>query len=266
MENRGGQGQSLRKHLHAVGIEDWEDINRMALYDFVDHLKEKLAPLSAKNVAGSLRALLNRVQDEIDVPSDFAKILVVKAQPPKKTFLSEEDLDKFAEMKPRTKKQEYIKNVFLICSYTGLRVGDAMRLTPDNIVDGNLHYVAEKTKKSNAIPLKKGLEERIKWIADNKQYAVSLSWYDRAVKDMCKSAGITDEVMVYKRGLELKGPKWKYITSHTARVSTATCLTNRGVDIGDVQQLLQHSSITITERYIVRDCVKLSPEAMKFFS
>ena len=82
---------------------------------------------------------------------------------------------------------------------------------------------------------------------------------------MCKSAGITEEVMVFKAGKELKGPKWKFITSHTARISTASCLNKRGVQIGDICQLLQHSSIQMTERYIIRDRIELSDEAMKFF-
>lgn len=266
MENKGGQGQTLRKHLTAVGITDWEDITRSSLYEFVDHIKAELAPLTQKNVAGTLRALLNRVKDDIDIPNDFAKILAVKAQPPMKTYLSEDDLDKFAAFKPKTGKQEYIQNVFLICAYSGLRVGDAMRLTTDNVVDGNLHYIAEKTKKSNSIPLKRGLDERIKWITEHKHFATSLSWYDRAVKQICKQAGIDEDVVVYKAGKELKGPKCNFITSHTARVSTATCLDRRGVAIGDIKQLLQHSSVTITERYIVRDCVHLSSNALEFFA
>lgn len=265
IDTRGGAGKSLRKHLTASGIKEWDDITRSSLYDFVDELKETLAPLSQKNVAGYLRTLLTRVQDDVAVPSDYAKILSIKAQPPVKTYLSEDDLAKIETYKPNTRKQEYIKNVFLICAYTGLRVGDAMRLTLDNVVEGNLHYVAEKTKKANAIPLKRGLEERIKWVSEHPEYSVTISYYDRAVKTMCEKVGIVEDVMVYKGGVELKGPKWKYITSHTARVSTATCLNRRGVEIGDIQQLLQHSSVTITERYIVKDQVHLSETAMQFF-
>ena len=72
-------------------------------------------------------------------------------------------------------------------------------------------------------------------------------------------------VLVFKAGKEMRGPKWKFISSHSARISTATCLDRRGVQIGDICQLLQHSSVTTTERYIVRDRIQLSDEAMKFF-
>ena len=82
---------------------------------------------------------------------------------------------------------------------------------------------------------------------------------------MCKDAGITDEVVVFKAGKELKGPKWQFISSHSARISTASCLNKRGVPIGDICKLLQHSGVSMTERYVVRDHIQLSNSAMKFF-
>ena len=44
MENKGGAGASLRKHLAAAGIGTWEDISRASLYDLRDHLAESVSP------------------------------------------------------------------------------------------------------------------------------------------------------------------------------------------------------------------------------
>ena len=266
MENRGGAGQSLRKHLTAVGINEWEDITRTSLYELTDHLRNSVAPSSAKTILANLKALLHRYEEDMDLPRAWAKILQAKATPPMKTYLTESDLEKFENARVHTRRQTFVKNVFLVCAYTGLRVSDAMNLTPENIVDGNLHYVAQKTKKAGAIPLKPGLAERIGWIASHQDVRVTMVSYNRAVRQMAKDAGIDDEVVVFKAGKEMKGPKWQFITSHTARISTASCLNRLGVPIGDISKLLQHSGTAMTERYVVRDRVELSERAMGFFS
>jgi integrase len=265
MEGPNGAGQSLRKHFKAVGINDWEDITRSAIYEFHDHLTGTLAPSTARTICSYAKSLFNRYCDEVDLPMGWEQILVAKASKPMKTYLTEDELKKVADAPVHTRKQTLVKNLFLICAYTGLRVSDAMSLTTENIVDGNLHYVAKKTKKAGAIPLKAGLEERIKWVSEHKDLTITLKSYNQAVRKMCKDVGIDDEVVVLKAGKEMKGPKWKYITSHTARISTATCLSKRGVPVGDIMTLLQHSGTSMTERYIVRDRVELSPKAMAFF-
>lgn len=261
-----GAGQSLKKHLGAVGITTWKDITRSNLFELRDYLADELAPGTQKTVLAYLKSVLNRVKEEIELPADFAKILSVKATRPMKIYLTESDLSRLEGAPIHTNRQAFVKNVFLICAYTGLRVGDAMNLTPENVVDGCLRYTAKKTRKANQIPLKRGLEERIAWVASHQEFRVTRAAYNKAVRKMCKDAGINEEVVVFKAGKEMKGPKWMFVSSHTARISTASCLNRRGVSIGDIQTILQHSSITQTERYIVRDRVQLSKTAMRFFS
>lgn len=256
----------MRKHLAAAGITRWGDFSRESLYEFHDLICGSLAPSSAKTVSAYLKSLLNRYQDALELPIGWEKIIAVKASKPTKTYLTEKDLEKLERVRPRTKKQEFVKNVFLICAFTGLRVGDALRVTPQNIVDGNLHFVAEKTRKAGAIPLKKGLEEKIRWVSEHLELKVSLPSYNEAIRSLCRRAGIDEEVVVYKAGKERRGPKWMFISSHTARVSTASCLDRRGVPIGDISRLLQHSGVGMTERYIVRDHIELSENAMEFFN
>ena len=266
MENRGGAGASLRKHLAAVGIVNWEDVNRSSLYELRDHLAESVAPGTARTVMAYAKALLNRYCDDLNLPKEWQKIMSSKNVKPMKIYLTESELARLEKAPVHTIRQEWVKNVFLVCAYTGLRVSDAMALTPENIVDGSLHYVAKKTKKAGGIPLKAGLEERIRWIADNKDVSVTLKSYNEAIRKMCQDAGITSEVVVLKAGHEMKGPKYLFVSSHTARISTASCLAKRGVPIGDISALLGHSGTAMTERYVVRDHVALSNKAMRFFA
>ena len=267
LKNKGGVGQSLQKYLSAVEITSWEDITRTRLYDFREQFSESgKAPGTARTNCANLKALLNRYKDEIELPADWEKILSVKATAPMKTYLTEQDLRKLEGAPIHTMRQRYVKNVFLICAYTGLRVSDAMNLRPENIVDGYIHYTAQKTKKAGCVPLKPGLEERIGWVAEHQDYRVTLAAYDKAVKKMAKDAGIDDIVVVFKAGREQRGPKWQFISSHSARVSLASNLNKRGAPVGDITLILQHSGSAMTERYIVRDRIDLSPQAMRFFN
>lgn len=266
MENRGGAGASIRKHFSAVGIEKWGDITKSALYELKDHLEESLAPGTAKTICAYAKSLFHRYEDEVELPAGWEKILQVKATKPMKTYLTEDELVRFATVRANSDKERLVQNVFLICAYTGLRVSDAMNLTTENIVDGNLHYVAQKTKKAGAIPLKAGLAERIGWVSANKDTTITLKSYNEAVRRLARKAGIESEVVVLKGGKEMKGPKWQFVSSHSARISTASCLNKRGVPIGDICKLLQHSGTAMTERYIVRDRVELSERAMAFFN
>ena len=267
MENKGGAGASLRKHLAAAGIGTWEDISRASLYDLRDHLAESVSPGTARTVMARMKALLNRYSDSLSLPSDWQKILTGKNVRPMKIYLSESDLAKIEKGEGvHTVRQQYVLNVFLVCAYTGLRVSDAVQLTRENISGGNLHYIAKKTKKAGMIPLKAGLDKRIEWISAHADIRVSLPSYNEAIRQICRNAGIDEEVVVLKAGKEQRGPKWKYVSSHTARISTASCLNKRGVPIGDISKILQHSGTAMTERYIIRDRVELSQKAMQFFT
>ena len=266
MENKGGAGASLQKHLAAVGISAWKHITRAGLYDFRDHLGEAVAPSTAKTLAAYLKSLLGRYCDQLNLPSDWRKILSVKAAKPMKTYLNEDDLAKMEAAPVHTFRQQFVKNVFLICAFTGLRVSDAMDLTPENVDGGVIRYRAQKTGKAGLVPLKTGLEERIAWVSEHQGSRVTLAGYNRALRDMARRAGICECVVVVKGGKEQKGEKWQFISSHTARISTASNLNRRGVPIGDIMSILQHSSVAMTERYVIRDKVDLSPAAMAYFS
>lgn len=266
-QKTGSRARCVIKHLKAVGIKDWGDLNRSALYEFKDELLETVAANTAKVTMANLAAILNRYQDEIPgLPADWRSILKTKGSRVVKTYLTEAELGKLERVLTHTPKETFILNVFLVSAWTGARVSDAIRMTPANISeDGtSLRYVAIKTGKESILPLKRGLEVRLSYIASHPQ-EVSMNSYNKAIRRLAKKAGINTPVMVVKGGVEKKGPKWMFLSSHTARISTATCLAKRGAGIEDIRSLLAHGSILQTMRYIVQDKPQLSPKAMKFF-
>lgn len=266
MMNKGAAKESLRKHLCAVGINEWTDITRASLYEFHDHLLTELAPSTAKTIMAYAKSLFNRYREEVELPDGWSGILKAKCSRPMKTYLTEDELKRFSKARTHTAKQELAKNLFLICSFTGLRVGDAMNLRTENISDGAIRYVAQKNKKAGVIPLKPGLEQRIKWVSEHRDLHITTKCYNEAVRNLCKLSGISDEVVVQIAGEEVRGPKWQFISSHAARRSCATNLFKRGAGVQEISTILNHSGVAMTERYICAKKTELSSAAKAFFS
>lgn len=268
IEKKMGSGaSSICKHLQAVEIKDWADLSKTTLYELRDELLETCAASSAKTTLANFASILTRYEDEIEaLPADWRDILkITKTVKPVKTYLTEAELAALEKVKTHTRKEAYILNVFLISAWTGARVSDAIRMTTENITeDGYISYIAVKTGKQSIIPMKKGLDARIRYISENPM-EVSLVAYNKAVRRLAQKAGIDSQVVVVKGGKEKRGPKWQFVSSHTARISTATCLAKRGVAVSDLKQILAHSNIQMTERYIVPTQAQLSAKAMKFF-
>lgn len=78
--------------------------------------------------------------------------------------------------------------------------------------------------------------------------------HNKQIKALGKLAGINEEFILTKtRGgkrIESIKPKSEFITSHTARRSGATNMYLAGVDLKFIQDILGHSKIEQTIRYI----------------
>lgn len=112
--------------------------------------------------------------------------------------------------------------------------------------------------------MKAGIGERIERVQAN-ECEVNLMTYNRVLRNLCKRAGITERVKVFKAGEHKKGEKWEYISSHTARISFASNLANLGIPLIDICRMLGHASVATTQRYIVNVRPEIDPKALKYF-
>ena len=70
---------------------------------------------------------------------------------------------------------------------------------------------------------------------------------------------------VVKAGKHLTLPKWQCVSSHTGRVSFASCLNEAGAGLVEIATLMGHRETSTTLRYICKSSVNLSPRALQFF-
>ena len=120
------------------------------------------------------------------------------------------------------------RDVFVFQCLIGCRVGDLLRLTPSNIVNGAIEYIAEKTKgekpRTVRVPLNgRALELVEKYQgADGKGRLMPFIWaqdYNQAIKAVLYLCGIVRNVTVINptTGAEEQRPLWAVASSHMAR-------------------------------------------------
>ena len=122
-----------------------------------------------------------------------------------------------------------IRDIFVFHCYIGCRVGDLYRLTRDNIKDGFVEYMPQKTKKCQAKTVRVPLHEKAKAILDRyigddtckgkllpfKNIAV----YNNGIRELLRHCGIDRMVTILDtHGYEtVQRPLYEVATSHTAR-------------------------------------------------
>ena len=213
----------------------------------------------------SLKSILHRYEEDVELPKGWEDVVTARGEKPQKTYLTQKEIEAFSEVQTRGEIERYVKACFLVSCWTGMRVSDAKNITPENIKDGTLSYVSEKTGILSVMPAKPGLWEQIRIIQERKT-EMYLATYNDAVRRLARRAGINETVKIHRAGKTETMPKWAALSSHSGRVSIATCLADAGVSLIDTSRILGHTSTSMTERYVVKTKPNLSARAMRFFA
>lgn len=143
---------------------------------------------------------------------------------------------------------------FLLGCFTALRHSDYSRLDNIHFKEDIIRIWTVKRDKKVFIPMHFRVEEILKRRNNILPTPISDQKHNKQVKAIGKLAGINEEVVLTKtRGgkrYETIKPKYEFITSHTARRSGATNMYLAGVDLKFIQDILGHSKIEQTIKYI----------------
>lgn len=259
-----GAVPALTRYLNECELNDWDDLTRANLNDFRDHVAERVAQSTARTYFAVFKAILKRYEDDAPICKDYAEILKAKNEKPVKTFLTVKELERLERVQVKKPNEQIVLDEFLIGAYTGMRISDAREISEENMANGCISYVSIKTGVHAVVPMKAGIAERIRRVQANES-EMPLASYNKIIRRLCKRAGITERVKVFKAGEHDKGEKWEFVSSHTARQSFCTNLSILGVPIIEISKLAGHTSTAMTERYIVKTNVNLCDRALKYF-
>ena len=240
----------------------WSDLRRSNLIGFIDYLNGKFAPNTVNQYATRMKVVLNMYAEEVKLPSNFAKILSPRKVPSTAVYLNEDELKRLERYEPQNERERMVRNLFVCSAYCGARYVDIMRMNKSNIRGNELVFISQKTHKESRLPLKPIVA---RYIEDMPKMELNKMTYNRVIQRICKNAGISEIVKILKSGKEVECPKYEALGSHTARRSFATNLYLRGVDLYTISRLLQHSSPTLTTKYICVTMKPLDDTAMGYF-
>ena len=130
------------------------------------------------------------------------------------------------------------RNWLIIGVWTGARVSDLLKFTTANITNGFIEYTAQKTKQKIMLPVHWQVQSIIERNNGKLPRKISNQRYNDWIKEVCQLAGIdqmekgsiyiTDKkekskkVKTPQRKVIGEYPKWKMVSTHTARRSFAT--------------------------------------------
>jgi integrase len=260
----------IKKYLEERNLKTlyFDDINRTFYNDFVSYLNQKEY---TKNYVGTViqkvKTVMGYALDEGKhsnlefKKSYFSKISEVINHP----YLEIEELKRIEQLVLPSNEISNARDIFLITCYTGLRIGDMLSFIKNPIfVNQNdkqfIRVTQSKTSNPVFIPLNHVIRNIIN--RNNGQLPKYLNSHkiNSHLKSICKKAKI-DSNYQYSRtegGKKViyEEPKYKFITTHTARRSFCTNAYNQGMLIQDIMAISGHKTERVFLNYIKVDLLQ----------
>jgi integrase len=170
------------------------------------------------------------------LPQDnpFANVELLKVTRAPIRYLSHEEFRKIFQ----AEKSQTMRSIYLVALLTGQRCGDVLRLTWENVDMSRmaLRVRNSKTNRLNTIPLHPMLMEVL---------------HDLGVKQSGPLFGqhFTPGYVSHRFLATARRAKVQDCTFHTLRKTFASWLALSGIGLHEIQKLLGHASVMLTERY-----------------
>lgn len=237
----------------------FEDVDYLYLKGFHEWLLENTNARSNNTIATYLsviKASMNQAYKEGLHNSQHYKTYNVSIPKTDAVYLNEVELEAIANVELDSERANHVRDIFLIGAYTGLRVSDYTNIRLSNVksIEGinMLHIKQKKTKHDVYIPMRTIVMKLLEKY-DYTVPAIGTRSINLNIKEICKKAGITSEVELLTGNGVVKGEKYTFISSHTARRSFATNAFLAGVPALAIMKITGHQTQNSFMRYICAD-------------
>lgn len=159
---------------------------------------------------------------------------------PRAIFCFEDnELNDLFNLEPVTPAEQNLLWIYELLYRTGLRYAD-LKIFKEQFDHAGTRttIITSKTKKPLTINHTPRITDLVNWFEP-----MVIAHANKSLKDICKRANLTRLI----QGKEL----WDLASCHIFRKSFATRIHRKGVDILNIMEILCHSSIETTQRYIV---------------
>lgn len=267
---------------HTGKILYFEDINHKFYNDlnawFYSQTDEKREGLPySLNYYGSIikniKSAMNQARENKLTQADGHKHshFITQQETSETIYLSMEELGRIHQLEltpealaphfPKIRKQnlnnkirsyEIVRARFLIGAFTALRISDFRKLDATAFSRDRIRLKTGKTGATVIIPIHPILAQVLQNFDLNK--TVSEQHINRHIKIICKIAGITEPVTITRTHGNLTRsfttPKYKLVTTHTARRSAATNMYKAGIPSISIMMITGHKKESTFLKYI----------------
>ncbi|NQU52904.1 MAG: site-specific integrase [Bacteroidetes bacterium] len=166
-----------------------------------------------------------------------------KQTKPERFFLSSDELREMWELYNNEilseKKQKVLRHFLFMC-FTGCRISDFKALTQNEVRDKLLIYYPVKTAGVKNVPVKVPLSRYAKQLISDENYLSNFLF------DVISEQKMNNYIKKIAGTIDIEKP----LTNHSARHTFATVWLEKTHDLAALKELLGHSSITETMKYV----------------
>lgn len=251
----------LKEYSSKYKAIDFENIT-LEFYNHYTAFLSQEHSLSANTVGKhikTIKSFMNEATERgINVNLEFRKKKFKTIREEADTvYLSIKELEQFEKLKlSATPRLDKVRDLFLIGCYTGLRFSDFTQIQPENINNDNtmLFIRTQKTSERVAIPLHKTVRTILKKYNNKLPTAYTNQVTNVYLKEVASLAKIKEliETTITRGGKVEKSvlPKFKLISTHTARRSFATNLYIADIPAISIMKITGHKTERSFMQYI----------------
>jgi integrase len=242
----------------------FKDCNREFYNDYILYLTSLNY---SKNYVGTiiqkLKTILGFAYEEgIHSNNEFKKSYFSKmTEEIDHVYLTVEELKRIKELQLNDTILDNVRDVFLISCYTGLRISDMMALLKrsNHVIfeeDGVKYFQLKQLKTTNSVIIP--LNSIVNAILDKRNGSLPNYLHstiiNEHIKSICKRAKIIENHSLTRtiggKVEEFNLPKYKLVSSHTARRSFCTNAFKSGIPIQDIMAISGHKSERVFLNYV----------------
>ncbi|OJJ14596.1 hypothetical protein BKI52_41925 [marine bacterium AO1-C] len=153
------------------------------------------------------------------------------------------------------KKLDKVRDVFCFGCFTGQRFSDIRDIHRQDIRGNTWHLYTQKTRDFIQIPLT-NLSMTILEKYKNEIVPLPImsnAYTNRLIKEVCKLAEIDEDTLIVRfqgaKRIDISGPKYQFITTHTARRTFVTLSLEAGMTNAEVMAITGHKDLKSLQAY-----------------